>query len=110
MTERIVDEWGDLSAQTQALAEQSSARLAEREQVAENRRHRLRAAGQVARAAEERGDSWAANEAWRTYRLIRDAGRDPDELLAEGVELSRVAMELAAQDAASGSRKAPESQ
>jgi hypothetical protein len=28
--------------------------------------------------------------------LIRDAGRDPDELLAEGIELSERAIELAA--------------
>jgi hypothetical protein len=27
--------------------------------------------------------------------LIRDAGRDPDELLAEGIELSERAIELA---------------
>jgi hypothetical protein len=29
-----------------------------------------------------------AGEAWRRYRLIRDAARDPDELLAEGIALT----------------------
>jgi len=59
---------------------------------------RLAAAGEAARAAESRGDEPAANEAWRRYRLIEDAMRDPDELLAEGVALSRVAQRLAAED------------
>jgi negative regulator of sigma E activity len=52
-------------------------------------------AAEVARAAEARGQDKAAGEAWRRYRLIRDAARDPDELLAEGVALSRSAIELA---------------
>ncbi len=48
-----------------------------------------------AHAAEARGDEAAANEAWRRYRLIRDAQRDPDDLLAEGIELSAIAIALA---------------
>jgi negative regulator of sigma E activity len=50
----------------------------------------------AARAAEASGEDAAAGEAWRRYRLIRDAARDPDELLAEGIALSLSAMELAA--------------
>jgi hypothetical protein len=46
-------------------------------------------------AAEARGDEAAVNEAWRRYRLISDAARDPDELLAEGITLSVFALELA---------------
>lgn len=57
---------------------------------------RLGDAARIAHAAEARGDDAAAGEAWRRYRLIRDAARDPDELLAEGVALSRWAIELAA--------------
>lgn len=53
-----------------------------------------------AREAGERGDGWRAGELWRRYELVRDAGRDPDELLAEGVALSRMAMDLAGQSAA----------
>jgi hypothetical protein len=56
---------------------------------------RLHEAARMARAAEFRGDDAVANEAWRRYRLIRDAGRDPDELLAEGIALSNMAIELA---------------
>ncbi|MDP9133519.1 MAG: hypothetical protein M3N56_01680 [Actinomycetota bacterium] len=51
-------------------------------------------AAAVARAAEARQDDWAAGDAWRRYRLIRDAARDPDELLAQGVALSQQAVEL----------------
>jgi negative regulator of sigma E activity len=57
---------------------------------------RLDDASRVARAAEARGEDAEAGEAWRRYRLIRDAARDPDELLAEGIALSRSAIELAA--------------
>jgi hypothetical protein len=46
--------------------------------------------------AEARGDDAMAGEAWRRYRLIRDAARDPDELLAEGIALSELAIGLAA--------------
>lgn len=56
---------------------------------------RLNEACSAARAAEARGEDAAAGEAWRRYRLIRDAARDPDELLAEGIALSRSAIELA---------------
>ena len=59
---------------------------------------RLNEAASAARAAEARHDDAAAGEAWSRYRLIRDAARDPDELLAEGIALSRQAMKLAAQD------------
>jgi hypothetical protein len=57
---------------------------------------RLRQAARDAHAAEARGDDAATNEAWRRYRLISDAARDPDELLAEGIALSQMGMELAA--------------
>lgn len=50
---------------------------------------RLGEASRAARAAEARGEADAAGEAWRRYRLIRDAARDPDELLAEGIALSQ---------------------
>lgn len=56
---------------------------------------RLDEAAAVARAAEARQDDWAAADAWHRYRLIRDAARDPDELLAQGVALSQQAIELA---------------
>lgn len=57
---------------------------------------RLDEASRAARAAEACGEDAAAGEAWRRYRLVRDAARDPDELLAEGIALSRCAIELAA--------------
>lgn len=57
---------------------------------------RLATVGNRARVAEARGDDAMADEEWRRYRLIRDAGRDPDELLAEGIALSVQAAELAA--------------
>jgi hypothetical protein len=57
---------------------------------------RLGDAARTAHAAEARGDDAAAGEAWRCYRLIRDAARDPDELLAEGIALSEWAIEFAA--------------
>lgn len=53
-------------------------------------------AGARARDAEARGDDVRAGEEWRRYRLIKDAARDPDELLAEGIALSLRAAELAA--------------
>ena len=61
-----------------------------------SKRNRLAAAGARARAAEARGDGVLAGEEWRRYRLIQDAARDPDELLAEGIALSVQAIELAA--------------
>jgi hypothetical protein len=57
---------------------------------------RLTEAGARAREAESRGDDARAGEEWHRYRLIQDAGRDPDELLAEGIALSVQAIELAA--------------
>jgi hypothetical protein len=57
---------------------------------------RLSHAAQTAHAAEARGDDAAAGEAWRRYRLIRDAARDSDDLLAEGIALSEFAIGLAA--------------
>jgi negative regulator of sigma E activity len=59
---------------------------------------RLRQAAREAHVAEAAGDEEAAVEAWRRYRLIRDAARDPDELLAEGIALSNQALALAALD------------
>lgn len=51
----------------------------------------------AAHAATASGDGWAANERWREYELVRDGGRDADDLLAEGIALSRMAIDLAAQ-------------
>lgn len=56
---------------------------------------RLRVVAREALSAEERGDWDAVDAAWTRYRLIEDAGRDPDELLAEGIALSRFAISLA---------------
>ena len=58
---------------------------------------RLKELATAANAASDRGDGHAANELWRKYELVRDAGRDPDELIADGLRLSRMAVELAAQ-------------
>ncbi len=57
-------------------------------------KERLDDAGPAAHAAEVRHDDRVANEAWRRYRLIRDAARDPAELLAEGIALSEQAIQL----------------
>jgi negative regulator of sigma E activity len=57
---------------------------------------RLAAAAARAGAAEACGDDVQAGEEWRRYRLIKDAARDPDELLAVGIALSVQAIELAA--------------
>jgi hypothetical protein len=56
---------------------------------------RLGDAARAARSAEAAGDEASANEAWRRYRRIRDAARDPDQLLAEGLALSEQARALA---------------
>jgi hypothetical protein len=61
------------------------------------RAERLAELASDARAAEARGDGWAAGEAWRRYELVRDGGRNPDELLAEGIALSQMALDLAKQ-------------
>jgi hypothetical protein len=59
--------------------------------------HRLQEAGNNAKRAEGRGDDRLAAAEWRRYRLIKDATRDPDELLKEGVALSAAAIKLASQ-------------
>jgi negative regulator of sigma E activity len=56
---------------------------------------RLMQAGARAREAEDRGDDARAGKEWRRYRLIKDASRDPDDLLTEGIALSVQAAELA---------------
>jgi hypothetical protein len=60
-----------------------------------NSQRRLEEAADCAKQAEARGEEGLAAREWRSYRLIRDAGRDPEELLAEGVALSAQAIELA---------------
>jgi len=62
--------------------------------VAIDQRQRLQQASAQAHTAQERGDHVAANEAWRRYVLIEDARRDPQDLLDEGVALSKVAIDL----------------
>lgn len=52
---------------------------------------RLMRAANEAKAADERGDVWAANDWWDRHRLIEDSGKDPFELLARGVALNRAA-------------------
>jgi hypothetical protein len=59
-----------------------------------DQRRRLQDAAAAAHAATDRGDHWAANDAWRRYVLIEDAMRDPQDLLDEGVALSKVAIDL----------------
>ncbi len=56
---------------------------------------RLAEAATHARDAEARGDDARAGDEWRRYRLIKDAARDPDDLLAEGIALSLQAIKLA---------------
>ncbi len=55
---------------------------------------RLTDAASGARAAEARGEDAVAAREWRRYRLIADASRDPEDLLAEGVALSVAALTL----------------
>jgi hypothetical protein len=62
--------------------------------VAIDQQHRLQQMAASAHSARERGDHAAADEAWRRYVLIEDALRDPQELLDEGVALSKVAIDL----------------
>lgn len=57
---------------------------------------RLAEASTRAKAAEARKDDGVAAAEWRRYRLIRDAARDPEELLSEGIALSVQAIDLAA--------------
>jgi hypothetical protein len=49
---------------------------------------RLAQAARAAKAAEGRADDVTAAREWRRYRLIEDAARDPEDLLAEGIALS----------------------
>lgn len=62
--------------------------------MAIDQQRRLQQAAAQAHGARDRGDHVAANEAWRRYVLIEDALRDPQELLDEGVALSKVAIDL----------------
>jgi len=62
--------------------------------VAIDQQRRLKHAAEQAHSAQDRGDLSGANEAWRRYVLIEDALRDPQELLDEGVALSKVAIDL----------------
>jgi hypothetical protein len=62
--------------------------------VAIDQQRRLQQMAASAHNAQKRGDHAAANEAWRRYVLIEDALRDPQELLDEGVALSKVAIDL----------------
>ena len=61
------------------------------------RSERLSQLAGEARAAAARGDVWSIGDAWRHYELVRDAGRDPDALLADGIALSALAIDLAEQ-------------
>jgi len=56
---------------------------------------RLTEAADRAKRAERHGDDSLAAREWRSYRLIQDAARDPEELLAEGIDLSLRAIRLA---------------
>lgn len=58
-----------------------------------NPQERLQEAADRAKQAETRGDERLAAREWRSYRLIRDAARDPEELLAEGIRLSSQALQ-----------------
>lgn len=60
-----------------------------------NPQQRLEDAADRAKRAEEQGDDGLAAREWRAYRLIRDAARNPEELLAEGISLSTHAINLA---------------
>jgi hypothetical protein len=55
---------------------------------------RLEEASRRAREAEANGDDAAAIAAWNDYRLIRNAGRPAEDLLAEGIALSKTAERL----------------
>ncbi len=62
--------------------------------MAIDQQRRLQQAAAQAHEAQDRGDVAGANEAWRRYILIEDALRDSQELLDEGVALSKVAIDL----------------
>jgi len=61
------------------------------------RSERLALLASRAGRAEEAGRGWEAGKLWREYELVRDGGRDPEDLLAEGIALSRMAIDLASQ-------------
>jgi hypothetical protein len=63
----------------------------------EQRSQELDRLASEAHRAEGGGNGWLAGEIWRRYELVRDGGRDPDDLLAEGIALSKAAIELARQ-------------
>jgi hypothetical protein len=56
---------------------------------------RLNRAASAAKVAEGRGDDPLAAREWRRFRLIEDAGRDAEDLLAEGIALSVASLALA---------------
>jgi hypothetical protein len=56
---------------------------------------RLDRAASAAKAAEDRRDDVLAAREWRRFLLIEDAGRDADDLLAEGIALSVASLALA---------------
>ncbi|MBA2428322.1 MAG: hypothetical protein H0V55_01170 [Thermoleophilaceae bacterium] len=62
--------------------------------MAVDQQRRLGEAAAQAHAAQDNGDHAAANDAWRRYVLIEDALGDPQDLLDEGVALSKVAIDL----------------
>ncbi len=62
--------------------------------MAIDQRRRLQQAAAEAHTAQAHGDHAAANAAWRRYLLIEDALRDPQDVLDEGVALSKVAIDL----------------
>jgi negative regulator of sigma E activity len=55
---------------------------------------RLVAAATAAKMAEDRSEDILAAREWRRYRLIEDASRDAEDLLAEGIALSVAAASL----------------
>lgn len=60
-----------------------------------NQETRLDQAASAAKAAEGCGDDALAAHEWRRYRLIGDACRDAEDLLAEGIALSVASLALA---------------
>lgn len=60
----------------------------------DDQRQRQRDAAAEASAAQREGDHATANAAWRRHVLIEDAQRDPQDLLDEGIALSKLAIDL----------------
>jgi hypothetical protein len=56
---------------------------------------RLDRTASAARLAEAAGNDALAGREWRRFRLIEDASRDAEELLAEGIALSVASLALA---------------